>query len=131
MTNWCAKVSLKMKKNEIQNFKNILEERKKAILENLQSNSNEIEALHNSVPSDSVDFSTIETSSQIDFAISINLKEELTEIEYSLEKIKNGTYGICESCDDEIDFQRLKIKPHARYCITCRQIAEQGKKHEN
>ncbi|ECP9048571.1 molecular chaperone DnaK suppressor DksA, partial [Campylobacter jejuni] len=35
-----------MKKNEIQNFKNILEERKKAILENLQSNSNEIEALH-------------------------------------------------------------------------------------
>ncbi|EAL2912219.1 TraR/DksA family transcriptional regulator [Campylobacter jejuni] len=82
-----------MKKNEIQNFKNILEERKKAILENLQSNSNEIED--------------------------------------SLDKIKNGTYGICESCDDEIDSQRLKVKPHARYCITCRQIAEQGKKHEN
>ncbi|MEL1170649.1 TraR/DksA C4-type zinc finger protein, partial [Campylobacter jejuni] len=41
------------------------------------------------------------------------------------------TYGICESCDDEIDSQRLKVKPHARYCIACRQIAEQGKKHEN
>lgn len=89
-----------MKKNEIQNFKNILEERKKAILENLQSNSNEIEALHNSVPSDSVDFSVIETGSQIDFAISTNLKEELIEIEDSLDKIKNGTYGICESCDE-------------------------------
>ena len=120
-----------MKKNEIQNFKNILEERKKTILENLQSNSNEIEALHNSVPSDSVDFSIIETGSQIDFTISTNLKEELIEIENSLDKIKNGTYGICESCDDEIDSQRLKVKPHARYFITCRQIAEQGKKHEN
>ena len=120
-----------MKKNEIQNFKNILEERKKTILENLQSNSNEIEALHNSVPSDSVDFYIIETVYQIDFTISTNLKEELIEIENSLDKIKNGTYGICESCDDEIDSQRLKVKPHARYCITCRQIAEQGKKHEN
>ncbi|ENZ3888980.1 molecular chaperone DnaK suppressor DksA, partial [Campylobacter coli] len=44
-----------MKKNEIQVFKTILENRKKTILENLQSNSKEIEALHNSVPSDSVD----------------------------------------------------------------------------
>lgn len=65
-----------MKKNEIQVFKTILENRKKTILENLQSNSKEIEALHNSVPSDSVDFSVIETGSQIDFAISANLKQE-------------------------------------------------------
>ncbi|MCZ0771632.1 RNA polymerase-binding protein DksA [Campylobacter hepaticus] len=120
-----------MTKNEIQNFKIILEERQKTIIENLHSNSKEIEALHNSVPSDSVDFSVIETGSQIDFTISTNLKKELLEIKNSLEKIKNGTYGICESCDDEIDTKRLKVKPHARYCITCRQIAEQGKKHEN
>ncbi len=120
-----------MQKNQMQNFKNILENRKKIILENLQSNSNEIEALHNSVPSDSTDFSVIETGSQIDFTISTNLKEELLEIENSLEKIKNKTYGICESCDDNINIERLKVKPHAKYCITCRQIVEQGKKHEN
>ena len=120
-----------MRKNEVQNFKNILEERRKTILDNLQNNSNEIEALHNSVPSDSIDFSIIETGSQIDFAISTNLKEELLEIKDSLEKIKNGSYGICESCGDDIDIQRLKVKPHARYCITCRHIKEQGKKHEN
>ncbi len=115
-----------MKKNEIQVFKTILENRKKTILENLQSNSKEIEALHNSVPSDSVDFSVIETGSQIDFAISANLKQELEEIEDSLEKIKDGTYGICESCDEEITIERLKIKPHAKYCIVCRENLEKG-----
>lgn len=117
-----------MKKNEIQNFKAILENRRKAILENLQSNSKEIEELHNSVPSDSVDFSVIELGSEIDFAISANLKEELEEIETSLSKIKNNSYGICESCDDYIDTQRLKVKPHAKYCITCREIIEKGNK---
>ncbi|KAA6234152.1 RNA polymerase-binding protein DksA [Campylobacter sp. LR264d] len=115
-----------MNKNELKFFKNFLESRKKIILENLQSNLREIEALHDSAPSDSVDFSTIETNSQIDFAISTNLKQELIEIENSLGKIKNKSYGICEGCDEEIDTKRLKVKPHARYCISCRQSVEKG-----
>ena len=119
-----------MRRN-ITKLKAMLEDRKKAILENLKINSSEIQDLHNSVPSDSVDFSVIELGSQIDQQISTNLKEELIEIENSLEKIKNKTYGICESCDDLISYSRLKIKPHARYCISCRQIVEQRKKYED
>ncbi|MCX2682698.1 RNA polymerase-binding protein DksA [Campylobacter sp. MIT 21-1685] len=113
-----------MKNSEMQIFKDFLEKRKQSIAENLQSNSKEIEALHNSVPSDSVDFSVIETGSQIDLAISANLKQELYDIEESLQKIKNGTYGICESCDEEIPIKRLNVKPHAKYCIVCRQNIE-------
>ena len=64
-----------MKTSDLKFFENFLQERKKIILENIQSNSKEIEALHNSAPSDSVDFSTIEINSQIDFAISANLKK--------------------------------------------------------
>ncbi|TKX34013.1 RNA polymerase-binding protein DksA [Campylobacter taeniopygiae] len=120
-----------MKKNDLNFFKDNLEQRKKAIKEDLHSNSKEIEALHNSVPSDSVDFSVIETNSQIDLAISANLKQELKEIEESLDKIKNNTYGICESCDDEIAVERLKIKPHVKYCITCRENLEKGKIYES
>ena len=48
-----------MKTSDLKFFENFLQERKKIILENIQSNSKEIEALHNSAPSDSVDFSTI------------------------------------------------------------------------
>ncbi|PAF42383.1 hypothetical protein BJI48_06965 [Helicobacter sp. 11S02596-1] len=52
---------------------------------------------------------------------------ELKDIIHSLQKIKNKTYGICEMCDDEIDIQRLKIKPHAKYCIKCRELHEKSK----
>ena len=51
-------------------------------------------------------------------------KTEIDDIDYALTKIKNKTYGICEMCDDEIDIERLKIKPHARYCIDCREKKE-------
>ena len=51
-------------------------------------------------------------------------KTEINDIDYALTKIKNKTYGICEMCDDEIDIERLKIKPHARYCIDCREHVE-------
>lgn len=120
-----------MNKNDLNFLKKFLEKRKSFIIENLHSNSAEIEALHNSAPSDSIDFSVIETNSQIDLAISANLKEELNEILDALGKIKNNIYGTCELCEDDIGIERLKIKPHAKYCITCREIIEKGKNNEN
>ncbi|TKX31031.1 RNA polymerase-binding protein DksA [Campylobacter aviculae] len=120
-----------MKKKDLIFFKENLEQRKKIIKENLQSNSKEIKALHDSVPSDSVDFSIIETNSQIDFAINANLNQELKEIEVSLNKIKDETYGICESCDEEIAIERLKIKPHAKYCVACRENLEKKESYES
>lgn len=51
-------------------------------------------------------------------------KAEIDDIDYALIKIKNKTYGICEMCDEQIDIDRLKIKPHARYCIDCREHVE-------
>ena len=51
-------------------------------------------------------------------------KAEIYDIDYALIKIKNKTYGICEMCDEQIDIDRLKIKPHARYCIDCREHVE-------
>lgn len=51
-------------------------------------------------------------------------KVEIDDIDYALTKIKNKTYGICEMCNDEIDIERLKFKPHAKYCIDCREHVE-------
>jgi len=49
---------------------------------------------------------------------------ELIEIEVALGKIKDKQFGICEMCEEEISMQRLKVKPHAKYCIDCREIVE-------
>ncbi|TQR59021.1 RNA polymerase-binding protein DksA [Campylobacter troglodytis] len=117
-----------MDKRSLNNFQTILEQRKDLIIKQLDDDLKELEGLHNSEPNDSIDFSLINTSSQIENTIDDNLKQELKDIDRSLSKIKQKNYGICELCADDIALNRLKIKPHARYCVSCREIIEKEKK---
>ena len=38
----------------------------------------------------------------------------------ALERIENGTYGLCESCGEDITPQRLKARPVTTQCIDCK-----------
>ncbi len=49
---------------------------------------------------------------------------EIIDIDRALEKIGDGTYGICESCRDNISMARIKAIPFARLCIKCKQDQE-------
>lgn len=44
------------------------------------------------------------------------LEKKFKDINLALKKMKNGKFGICESCGKEIDIRRLKVNPDARAC---------------
>lgn len=46
-------------------------------------------------------------------------KQELKKIDYALQDIKEGQYGICKNCGKEISRRRLQIYPQARLCKNC------------
>lgn len=48
----------------------------------------------------------------------------LREIDNALEKLKEGTFGICELCGKPIGLRRLKVMPSARLCIECKSKEE-------
>lgn len=52
-------------------------------------------------------------------ALAAKLREALSEVQRALEKIDEGTYGICERCGQPIAEARLEVMPAARYCINC------------
>ena len=41
------------------------------------------------------------------------------EAEDALRRLDDGTYGICERCSAPIPYERLRVIPHARMCVTC------------
>jgi DnaK suppressor protein len=45
---------------------------------------------------------------------------QLAEVEYALAKFDKGTYGICESCGQTIDVDRLEALPQAALCMACK-----------
>ncbi len=57
-------------------------------------------------------------------------RKKLVEIEEALERIEEGTYGICEECGDPISIKRLEVKPTAIYCVECKSRMEQLEKRE-
>jgi DnaK suppressor protein len=42
------------------------------------------------------------------------------KIKTALAKIEEGTFGICESCDEQIGIERLKARPVTAFCIRCK-----------
>lgn len=115
-----------MQESELKFFKDILLDRKEQILKNIEGVNNELNALGGLELSDEGDHAYANNNTRVEGAIAEQQSKELREIEVALDKIENGQYGICEMCEDKIGFQRLKVKPHAVYCIDCREIAEKS-----
>jgi len=43
----------------------------------------------------------------------------LNQVNIALKKSEDGTYGVCEDCDEPIPQDRLDAQPDARYCVYC------------
>ncbi len=111
-------------------FKEILLIRKAELEKILFNITSEIKEINRCEIKDDGDFAAASMDSGRDYQIFLNQKQELDEINEALKKIDNGSYGICEMCDEPISIERLKIKPYAKYCIICREeIEKEGKKY--
>ena len=115
-----------MQTSELNYFKEILESRKAQIVKNISGVNDELSQLNSLELNDEGDHASVNNNSMVESAIVQQQEKELNEINVTLSKIASGEYGICEMCEDEIGFQRLKVKPHAIYCIDCREIVEKS-----
>lgn len=50
----------------------------------------------------------------------------LAYLDRALERIEDGTYGLCSECGNPISKKRLEAVPHARMCVDCKTKLEQG-----
>ena len=116
-----------MQNSESNYFKEILESRREQINKNIIGVNDELNQLSSLELNDEGDHASVNNNSMVESAIVQQQEQELREINVTLGKIANGDYGICEMCEDDIGFQRLKVKPHAIYCKDCREIVEKSK----
>ncbi len=84
------------------------------------SNSKDWEPIETEVDSDHADDSDV-ADNQESFienkAVMDKLEPGYNDVKLALEKIKNGTYGICEVGGEEISEERLEANPSARTCV--------------
>jgi phage/conjugal plasmid C-4 type zinc finger TraR family protein len=52
------------------------------------------------------------------------------DINDALDRISEGTYGICVDCGKEIPPRRLEALPFATHCVNCQSIADRRARHQ-
>jgi DnaK suppressor protein len=59
-----------------------------------------------------------------DLSLSNNIRDMIEKIDKALERIEDGTYGLCERCGRPIEKARIKALPYASLCIKDKQAEE-------
>ena len=62
-----------------------------------------------------------------DLSVRTRMQDVLQDVQEALARFGAGTYGVCESCGERIDWARLEAKPEARLCIRCKRRSDFGR----
>ena len=115
-----------MKKDTLNRFKKTLQTRLNTLQTSIHAPTNSLLELNHQTLKDQVDVISANSQGILDRSLLHQYEQEISDIKKSLDKIQRGAFGICEMCGDDIDEERLQIKPHAKYCIICREIYEKS-----
>lgn len=68
-------------------------------------------------------------SVELNMALKVLEQSRLREVKTALNKFENGTYGKCESCKKDIQYERLEARPYAKFCMECEMEKEAYEKN--
>ena len=108
----------------------MLEETKKQLLKEIRGRVKEETEGVKDDGRDTYDLASDERDREINFILNAREREKLLAIDEALQRIKDKTYGLCESCEGEIQLGRLKVLPFTRLCVRCQEETEKENKRQ-
>ena len=119
---------MKRKKLDVEKYKAILLEKHRTLVQNIHSMENSV--LRNSLREDNGNLTNLPThiadisadtfSQNLTIELLENEEGVIKDISDALERIEEGTYGICQTCGISIPEKRLEYIPYARMCVKCK-----------
>jgi DnaK suppressor protein len=115
-TTTAAKVSTKSKNQS----KELLEQRARLLAEGRSTSTTAVVARRDE-PNDYGDMSEQSHEEWLFLNRNRATNDQLKQINEALERINDGSYGICAECEKPISPKRLQAVPWAKYCVTCQE----------
>jgi DnaK suppressor protein len=104
-------------------YRHLLQERLEEILGESDKTRTDMTGRATPFP-DPTDRATLETDRNFTLRIRDRERKLITKIREALERIDDGTYGLCEVCGGEITEKRLIVRPVTTMCIACKSRQE-------
>lgn len=111
-------------KAQLEKFRATLNERRTSLITQAQKTLESDMVLSPDDRFDEVDQASSEYMQAFSFRLRGREKFLMDKIELALKKIDEGTYGVCEECEEMIAIKRLQARPEAPLCIQCKEAQE-------
>jgi DnaK suppressor protein len=115
-----------MDKKRLEAFKKRLEERQVELRRTVSRTEQDGRSVDELSAQDIADRASNSYNKEFLFHQSNNERQLLQMVEGALSRIRDGSFGQCISCGNEINSKRMDAVPWTRYCIECQQKLEQG-----
>ncbi len=116
-----------MDKANLEEFREILNQQLKELLSDADKTVNDMTEEVENFP-DPTDRASLESDRNFELRIRDRERKLINKIKQALERIEEGTFGLCESCEEEIGVERLKVRPVTTLCIDCKTEQERQEK---
>ena len=110
-----------LSQKDLKRFKKSLEDSRKAIIENARKTMEEESNFDTDDLPDEIDQASSEYAQSMAFRLRDREKFLLKKIEKALQRIEEGTFGMCERCEELITLKRLEARPVTTLCIRCKE----------
>ena len=114
------------RKDALLNLRAILGRRRDALRSALAGDLTLLRELRSESPGDLVDAAYDSAQDEISSQLAEVESRELANIENALDRMKAGSYGLCEVCSGKIPLARLDALPYATMCIECQRELERS-----
>jgi DnaK suppressor protein len=115
-------------KAQLKKFKTLLTEKHDEIIKKAKQTLEEDMTLDANDLPDEMDLASSEYLQSFTFRLRGREKAFLDKIQKALQKIEDGSFGICEECGEEIQVKRLEARPETTLCIRCKEDQERMEK---
>lgn len=112
-----------MKEKDLQHFKELLIQQLSELLGHGQETVSEMIG-EKALFADPTDRALFESNRNFTLRIRDRERKLITKVKEALERIEDGTFGICEECEEPIPFKRLEVRPVTTLCVDCKTKAE-------
>ena len=119
--------SFSMDKKRLAYFKDLLIKRKEGLIAEASKTIVDMSDDEETFP-DPTDRASLETDRNFLLRIRDRERKLIMKIDEALERIADGTFGICELCGEDISDERLQARPVTTLCIDCKTDSEEKEK---
>jgi len=117
-----------MDKERLDFFRDLLQRKLSDLLDEAGKTVDEMNVLAKDNFPDPVDRASMESDRSFDLRIRDRERKLIAKVNEALERIEDGTFGICEVCGGQIGEKRLEARPVTTLCIECKQEQEEAEK---